>query len=517
MSPLYTIRIFGLRVLLGSPNTGGWTSWQECGRWAMILVFAAVGGLGFDAQGIADEPESVQGSRPNFIFLLLDDAGWTDIGAFGGRMLTPHLDGLAADGISFSDAHSPAPNCSPSRAAILTGRIPARSGIYSYLPPAHPMHLRAEEITVADLARQAGYRTGLFGKWHLSDLDNPDQPGPLEQGFEYSFATSNNAAPSHRDPVNFRRNGQAVGKVEGYSCQILVDETIGWLDSIGAGREDADPFLACVWFHEPHTPIASPPELIEACLQRHPDLTRREAEYLANIENVDRAVGRLLDWLDQRDLARDTVIWFTSDNGPLNAFSKGDLRGLKSHIWEGGHRVPAIVRWTGRIQPGIWCSVPVSGIDFLPTFCELVGIQTPTDRAIDGVSHVPLWLGREDEFHRSTPLYWYFYRLNPSLAMRDGDWCIVAYTDDADRPKAHPLLSEDIPQILETKPVRWKLFHLGRDRGQTTDLADTEAQQLERMKRQLDRLHAEVLAEGVRWDIPASYQSRAKRRVWDSE
>lgn len=517
MTLLHATRTFDLPTPFGPRTDGGCFCWQQLGRWVMALVFVAVGGLSFGARGIADDGDSVKGSRPNFIFLLLDDAGWTDTGAFGGRMLTPHLDRLAADGIAFSDAHSPAPNCSPSRAGILTGRIPARSGIYSYLPVAHPMHLRADEITVADLAVQAGYRTGIFGKWHLSDLDNDDQPGPLDQGFEVAFTTSNNAAPSHRDPVNFRRNGQAVGKIEGYSCQILVDETIDWLESIGAGQEDAAPFLACLWFHEPHTPIASPPELVQACLERHPDLTRRQAEYLANIENVDRAVGRLLDWLDQRDLARETVIWFTSDNGPLNHFSKGDLRGLKSHVWEGGHRVPAIVRWTGRIQPGIWCSVPVSGIDFLPTFCELVGIQVPADRTIDGVSQVPLWLGREDAFHRPTPLYWYFYRLNPSLAMRDGDWCIVAHTDDADRPKAHPLLREDMPRVLQAKPVRWQLFHLGRDRGQTTDLADDEPQQLERMKRQLDKLHAEVLAEGIRWDIPESYQSRANRRVWDSE
>jgi arylsulfatase A len=484
---------------------------------SVLLVCAVACGCGSWVQATAAEQAAAAGSRPNVIFLLLDDAGWTDTGAFGGRMLTPHLDRLAAEGMSFTDAHSPAPNCSPSRAGILTGRIPARTGIYSYLPEGHPMHLRAEEITVAELARQAGYRTGHFGKWHLSDPDNRSQPGPLDQGFEMSFSTLNNAEPSHRDPVNFRRNGQRVGKIEGYSCQIVVDETLAWLEAIGAGQENAAPFLACVWFHEPHTPIASPPELVEACLERHPDLNRRQAEYLANIENVDRAVGRLLAWLDRRGLARDTLIWFTSDNGPLNAFSKGELRGLKSNVWEGGHRVPAIVRWPGRIQPGSQCAVPVSGIDFLPTFCELAGVQPPADRTIDGVSLVPLWSGRERDFHRPTPLYWYFYRLNPSLAMRDGDWCLVAHTDDADRPKAHQLLREDMPRVLASKPVRWQLYHLGRDLGQTRDLSDAEPQRLEQMKRQLAELHAEVLADGVDWDIPEKYQAKANRRVWNSE
>jgi arylsulfatase A len=211
------------------------------------------------------------------------------------------------------------------------------------------------------------------------------------------------------------------------------------------------------------------------------------------------------------------VIWFTSDNGPLNAFSKGDLRGFKSNVWEGGHRVPAIVRWPGHIAPGRTCHVPVSGVDFLPTFCDLAGIALPQDRVIDGTSQMPLWLGRESDFVRSTPLYWYFYRLNPSLALRDGDWAILARTDDADRPKAHPLLREDMARVLESKPVSWELYHLGRDRGQTRDLSADQPQRLETMKRQLAELHADVLAEGVSWDIPEDYRAGTARRVWNSE
>lgn len=455
--------------------------------------------------------------RPNVLFVLLDDAGWTDLGSFGGRMLTPNLDRIGQQGMRFTDAHSPAPNCSPSRAGILTGRIPTRAGIYSYLPNSHPMHLRAEEVTVAELAKQAGYRTGHFGKWHLSDLENESQPGPLDQGFEYSLATSNNAAPSHLDPVNFYRNGKSVGPMKGYSCQIVVDEAIHWLDEIGAGEEGAAPFLACVWFHEPHTPIASPAELIDACLKRHPNMNRREAEYLANIENVDHAFGRLNSWLRQRGLTQNTVVWFTSDNGPLNEFSKGDLRGLKSNVWEGGHRVPALIRWPDRIQPASICDVPVSGIDFLPSFCELAGIPVPADRVIDGASQIPLWLGRPDEFIRSTPLYWYFYRLNPSLALRDDNWAMVAATDDAERPKAHSLLGEDLPFVLKSKPIQWQLFDLSRDRGQQTDLFVEEPQLAERMKRMLDELHADVLTNAIHWDIPDSYEANAKRRIWNSE
>lgn len=475
----------------------------------IIALFLAVLSALHAAEGAA--------AKPNVILLLLDDAGWTDVGSFGGRMKTPNLDRLAAEGMRFTDCHAAAPNCSPSRTGILTGRNPTRAGIYSYLPNDHPMHLRAEEITVAELARPAGYRTGHFGKWHVSDLENPGQPGPLQQGFEYSLGTSNNAAPSHRDPVNFVRNGEPVGKIEGYSCQIVVDEALSWMKRIGAGAEKADPFLACLWFHEPHVPIASPPELVEAYRRQHPGISQRDATYLANVENVDRAVGRLLAQLDQWGRAGDTVIWFTSDNGPLSALSRGELRGLKSNVWEGGHRVPGIVRWPGRIAPGSTCDIPVSGLDFLPTFCELAGIEPPRDRVVDGVSQLPLWEGREHQFRRETPLYWYFYRLNPSLAMRDGDWALVAWTDDAERPKAHQLRREDMPHVRSAKPIRFELYNVRNDPGQTKDLSAENPERLEQMKRRLIALHRGNVEEGVEWNIPADYFADAPARVWESQ
>lgn len=490
----------------------------RCAKLAVCwLLFAAEW---FGANLLAGESARAdEAPRPNVILLLLDDAGWKDTGRFGGRMRTPHLDRLADKGMRFTDCHSPAPNCSPSRAGILTGRIPARVGIYSYLPPDHPMHLRDQEITVAELASRNGYRTGLFGKWHLSDLDNDSQPGPGDQGFDYWFATSNNASPSHRNPVNFVRNGEAVGEVSGYSCQIVVDEALAWLSSIGAGGGGGDehsPFFACLWFHEPHTPIASPPEMVRGYQERYPGISPRRATYLANLENVDDAIGRLLARLDAWGVADETVVWFTSDNGPLDAASRGPLRGVKSNVWEGGHRVPGIVRWPARIAAGSECSVPVSGIDFLPTFCDLAGFDPPADRAIDGESQLPLWEGRESAFRRQVPLYWYFYRLNPALALRDGPWAIVADTDDAARPKAHPLLREDIPFVRSSRPVAFELYRLDRDLSQQRDLSGAEADELRRLRQKLERLHREVTSEGVAWEIPAGYRDDANRRVWDS-
>lgn len=454
------------------------------------------------------------GQRPNFLLVLLDDAGWTDVGCFGSRIQTPHIDGAAAAGMRFTDCHSAAPNCSPSRAGLLTGRTPSRVGIYSYLPPNHVMHLRDEEITVAELLQSAGYRTGHFGKWHLSRLGS-DQPQPADQGFDYSLGTDNNASPSHLNPTNFVRNGVPAGEIKGYSCQIVVDETISWLDSIDAGKSD-QPFFACVWFHEPHTPIASPPELVEKYQRLYPDLNKKQATYHANVENADRAIGRLLNHIDQLDLADDTVVFITSDNGPLNAFSSKGLKGKKSHVWEGGHRVPGIFRWPGRIAAGSHCDVPICGVDYLPTVCELAGVQVPSDLNLDGQSIVPLLRGEADGIVRPQPLYWFFYRLNPALAVRDGDWVLIANTNDAERPKTHPLVRADMEKIRYSQPVDIQLYNLREDLGQQMDRTTTDPQVLQRLKERAIKMHEGVMAEGYQWDIPADYGATSKPKIWKS-
>ena len=269
----------------------------------------------------AEEPSLQPKEQPNIVLILLDDAGWTDVGCYGSRIETPNIDRLADQGMRFTDCHSAAPNCSPSRAGLLTGRTPSRVGIFSYLPPNHVMHLRSEEVTIAELLKAAGYHTGHFGKWHLSRLMT-HQPQPAEQGFDYSLGTDNNASPSHHNPENFVRNGKRVGPMSGYSCQLVVDEAIGWLQQIGIPQaSDAKPFFACVWFHEPHTPIASPPELVKKYRKRYPELNAKQATYHANIENADRAIGRLLSQLEEWNLSEETLVFVTSDNGPLNRFS----------------------------------------------------------------------------------------------------------------------------------------------------------------------------------------------------
>jgi arylsulfatase A len=453
--------------------------------------------------------------KPNFLVVLLDDSGWTDLECYGSRISTPNINQLAAEGMRFTDCHSAAPNCSPSRAGLLTGRIPPRAGIYSYLPENHVMHLRKEEITVAELLKENGYHTGHFGKWHLSKLES-NQPGPRAQGFDYTLGTDNNAKPNHRNPINFVRNGEPVGELEGYSCEIVVDETSKWIESLQSQKTDA-PFFACVWFHEPHTPIASPPDLVKKYQAKFPKLTKKQATYHANIENVDRAVGKLLRSLESMEVADDTVIFLTSDNGPLNRFSRDGLRGQKSNVWEGGHRVPGIFRWPNQIPAASESSIPISGVDYLPTICDIAGIQTPQDRAIDGTSLRSILLDGATNLERTKPLYWFFYRLNPAMAIRSGQWSLVAFSNDAERPKAHPLVNEDMRYIKDSRPLSFQLFNVSQELSQQEDVSAANPEILEKLKSQMMRLHQEVVTEGHDWEIPIDYGRSNKRRLWDSE
>lgn len=449
--------------------------------------------------------KAAETNRPNFLTILLDDAGYSDFSCYGSQIETPNIDRLAAEGIRFTDCHASAPNCSPSRVGMMTGRIPARAGMYNYRPPEHPMHLRISEITLPKLMHEAGYHTGHFGKWHLSGILS-SQPQPNDFGYDYHLATSNNAAPDHHNPTNFVRNGKALGKVEGYSCQFVVDETIGWLDD-HVKAQNNQPFYAHVWFHEPHNKIASPPELIEYYQQKYPDITPKTAKYYANIANVDLAVGRLLKKLEELKLSENTVVFLSSDNGPLNRFSAGGFRGKKSQIYEAGHREPGMLRWPAKVKPGQTCSGTISFIDLLPTYCELAGIQIPENHKLDGVSLVPLL--NNPEWQRPESLFIFFYRVSPAAVLRKGDWAILA---DLDQPlpktTTHWLSAPDLPIIKSTSLANFQLYNLKEDPSQENDLAETHPEKLNELKQLILAKHADVLEGSPVWDIPKNFKPR---------
>jgi len=420
--------------------------------------------------------------RPNILVMLCDDLGYGDLECYGHPVIkTPNLNRLAEEGVKFTDFYAAAPVCSPSRAGMLTGRTPYRSGVYDWIPEGSPMHLPRNEVTIASLLRSAGYSTCHVGKWHCNGkFNSPEQPQPNDHGFDHWFSTQNNADPSHRNPRNFVRNGKPVGPLEGFSSDIIVDEAIGWLDQ----RPKDRPFCLFVWFHEPHEVVDSPARFVDMYPQAQ---KKGEALYYANVTQVDHAVGRLLKKLDESNLRQNTFTLFTSDNGPetLNRYPNawrshgvpGPLRGMKLHMYEGGSRVPGILRWPGRAKPGQVNRTPIGFVDLLPSLCQAASIKPPADRRLDGASFLPALEGKP--IARKQPLYWQYNNAigQMKVAMRDGDWKILANA------------------ALD----RFELYNLKEDVGEKYDLSMKEPQRLRAMAAKLKDLHAEIKAEGPVW------------------
>ena len=235
--------------------------------------------------------------------------------------------------------------CSPSRATLLTGRHHIRTGVYSWISDeAQKSHLLLRELTIAEMLKDQGYSTAHVGKWHLGlPTKNRPKPTPSHHGFDYWFTTWNNASPSHKNPNNFIRNGQPVGTLKGYSCQLVVDEAIEWLDN---HRHPKAPFFLNIWFHEPHAPIAAPNEIVST----YGELNNKAAIYSGTIDNTDRAIQRVVNKLDAMGIREDTLIIYASDNGSYLEGRTGNLRGKKGSNWDGGIRVPGIFCWPRVIQ-----------------------------------------------------------------------------------------------------------------------------------------------------------------------
>jgi arylsulfatase A len=422
-------------------------------------------------------------ARPNVIVFLADDLGYGDLACYGhARIQTPHLDALAAQGVRLTQCYAASAVCSPSRSAILTGRTPHRNGVYTWIAAGSEVHLPRSELSLASLLRRAGYATCHVGKWHLNGrFNDPAQPQPGDHGYDYWMATQNNAAPSHRDPTNFVRNGRPVGKLEGYSAVLVVDEAIHWLTEV---RDKSKPFFLTVWTHEPHLPIETDPRF----QQPYQDLDEDFRQHHGNITQLDFAFGRLMQTLDQQQLAESTFVFFTSDNGPegdgtrgRTRGSTGGLRGRKRSMYEGGIRVPGIARWPGRIAPGTTADAPVIGSDLFPTVLGICGVKPPGDRVLDGVDVLPILTRQAADVPRSVPLYWRLNmapaRENLHMALRIGDWKLLA--------------SQDLTHL--------ELYNLKADPQESNDLASQEAERLQSMRQTLAKLNASIEAEGPDW------------------
>jgi len=450
----------------------------------MMRITIALLLLAFTPPGMA--------ARPNVVMLLADDLGWKDIGCYGGPVRTPSIDRLAAGGARFTDFYSGCAVCSPSRAVLLTGRHHIRAGVYSWIhDPSQRSHLLLREATLAEVLKQAGYATAHIGKWHLGlPSEKFDKPTPDRHGFDYWFATWNNASPSHRNPDNFIRNGKPVGPLKGYSCQLVVDEAIAWLDR---HRDLAKPFFLNVWFHEPHAPIAAPDQIVSG----YGSLKDKGAVYSGTIDNTDRAIGRLLGKLRHVASPQETLIIYASDNGSYRRDRVGELKGSKGMNWEGGIRVPGIFHWPGRIKAGQVLDTPAGLVDVLPTVCGLLGLPRPAGVHLDGSDVSPLLTGA-GQFKRHQPLFWHLQKSRPIVAMRDGDYSLVA-DPDYELSRNNMFQEAWIPTIKRGGYRNFRLYNLRRDPGQTTDLAARDPERLRRMKARLLEINASIMADGPDW------------------
>jgi len=465
-------------------------------------------------QAFGETPHGV----PNIVVVLADDLGYGDLGCYGHSILkTPHLDRLARQGVRFTDCYAAAANCSPARAGLMTGRTPYRCGIHSWIPMHSPMHLKRSEVTIAALLRESGYATCHVGKWHLcGKFNSNEQPQPPDHGFDYWFSTQNNALPNHRHPDNFVRNGKPAGKLNGYSADLVADEAIRWLNEV---REPRKPFFLFVCLHEPHEPIATADKYQELYAKLDQASQRR---HHGNITQMDAACGKLLAELDRLELSESTFLFFTSDNGPAMTSrhphgSAGPLRAKKGHVYEGGIRVPGILRWPGHTKAGTVCDEPVSGVDVLPTLCEIAGIAPPRGRPLDGASFLPVL--EDKPIHRTKPLYWQFNfaRSNPKVALRDGDWKVLAtLTGPELKPTGH-ILPGTMNTLKRAELDRFELYNLAADIAETNDLAEEEPQRLAEMSAKLKRMYREVREESPTWPAWEWPRYEAKRIEWAGE
>ncbi|HLF93546.1 MAG TPA: sulfatase-like hydrolase/transferase, partial [Planctomycetota bacterium] len=384
---------------------------------------------------------------------------------------------------------------------------------HDWIPFLSPMHLRASERTIAAELRDAGYATCHAGKWHLNGLFNlPGQPQPREHGFDHWFSAQNNALPNHQDPYNFVRNGIPVGPQSGTSSRIVADEAIRWLRE---SRDKSKPFFLYVCFHEPHEPISTEPRFAD--LYRSPDDPSRAA-YYGNVTRMDEAFGRLMSELDGQGLRERTFVMFTSDNGPArtkyhNAGSAGPLRASKGHLYEGGIRVPGLVRWPGRVTPGTASDEPVSGVDFLPTVCAVAGLEPPRDRALDGTNVLPVLEGRG--VRRATPLYWqYNWALSePAVALRIGDWKVLGRLGERSAERTN-ITAEGNRVLKSAELAGFELYDLKTDLGETTDLSAREPGRLFEMSAALRKMYLEVREETPAWPVWTAPPYEAQRIRW---
>ena len=431
------------------------------------LLLALVSGFLCLASSKAAEP-----APPNIIFILTDDLGWTDLGCFGSKFYeTPHLDELARQGMKFTDAYSACTVCSPTRASLLTGQYPARLHLTDWIAghqrpfaklsvPDWTQQLSPAIPNLAQVLKTKGYTNASIGKWHLG----PEACRPDKQGFDLNVGGYDRGQPpSYFSP--YKIPTLTEGPDGEFLSDRLTTEAIKFIQ-----QNQARPFFLYLPHYAVHTPLMAKPEVIAKYKAKaDPDAPHHNAAYAGLIESVDDSVGRLMATLDELKLSANTLLIFTSDNGGLiGPTANPPLRAGKGSAYEGGVRVPLIVRWPGRIKPGSTCATPVITPDFYPTLVALAGATAPASHRIDGGNLLPLFQ-QTGTLQRDT-VYWHYPHYHPGgatpySALRQGDFRLVEFHED---------------QHIE-------LYNLREDIGETKNLATVQPEKAAVLR---EKLHA---------------------------
>ena len=431
-----------------------------------------------------------QKTRPNIIFIFIDDLGWGDVGCYGNDFIdTPHIDQLAMDGMRFTDFYAAGAVCSPTRCAVQSGQNQARIGITAHIPghwrpfervinPQTTMALPLDVVTVAESMKDAGYTTGYVGKWHLG---RGDKFGPAKQGYDFAAEVNGPHLPGRFKATNPNivkpSPGQFRTDYESDLCESFI-------------RENKDnPFFLMLSPYAVHIPLASKSELVEKYRKRGKEKNRSlpHPVYAGLVEEVDHQVGRIVKEVEAQGLTENTMIVFTSDNGGLikrydyneqsdNIVSDlAPLKGEKGSLHEGGIRVPLIVKYPNMVKPGTACSEPTISYDFYPTFVATAKGTLPENQTIDGLNILPLLQNAKAKLNRKA-IHWHYphyHHDRPAGAIRERDWKLIEYLDG----------TGDI-----------ELYHISQDLSESNNLADERKGKVADLKKKLSGWRNDVLA-----------------------
>ena len=446
---------------------------------APAIVVGIFVGSSFAPRCLALQAGDAEPSRPNIIFFLIDDMGWTDLGCFGSSYYeTPNIDRLCASGMKFTSAYTCGPNCAPTRACLMSGQYSPRHGIYTVgsgargraklrrlEPVKNRTTLDPSVVTLAESLKTRGFATAQAGKWHLGA---PRAAGRRAQGFDVNIGGGHRGhPPSYFSP--YRNPELADGPKGEYLTDRLTDEALTFIDGVGK-----KPFFLHFAHYAVHTPIQAKESITRKYAGKPPVRGHGDAKYAAMIESVDESVGRVREKLESAGLTGSTVLIFSSDNGGLGGYGRmkigardvtdnAPLRGGKGMLYEGGVRVPLFVSWPGVTRPGSTCAVPVTSVDFYPTLCEIAGAALPGSQSRDGVSFTSLLRGGGEGRLSRDAIYWHFpgylqgnvrrgtWRTTPAGAVRLGDFKLIEFFEDG----------------------RLELYDLGSDIGESRNLASS--------------------------------------------